>query len=203
MMSLSKMAPLSWRYYAEEVAAGREDYFAAGAERPGRFLGRGAEALCVAGVEVPSEEMERLFGRGCDPRDGAALGRSFSSEDEQAVAGFPLTFSVPLSRRPSRCRGRSVPWGSVLRALGDGEVAGAVLSAHEAAVEEAMAYLEEHAAFTGRGPGGIRQVDTDGLEPTASSGRASCIEPRARPIRSCTPTYCSSPTRSARRTAGG
>ena len=68
MMSLSKMAPLAWRYDAEEVAAGREDYFAAGAERPGRFLGRGAQDLGIGGTEVTSEAMERLFGRGCDPQ---------------------------------------------------------------------------------------------------------------------------------------
>ncbi len=150
MMSLSKMAPLAWRYYAEEVAAGREDYFAAGAERPGRFLGRGAEMLGIADLEVTSEAMERLFGRGCDPRSGAALGRSFSPEDERAVAGFALTFSPPKTV-------------SVLWALGDQAVSSAVLSAHEAAVEEALAFLEDHAAFTRRGHGGISQVDTDGL----------------------------------------
>ena len=150
MMSLSKMAPLAWRYYAEEVAAGREDYFAAGAERPGRFLGRGAQDLGIAGVEVTSEAMERLFGRGCDPRHGAPLGRSFSPEDERTVAGFALTFSPPKTV-------------SVLWALGDREVSGAVLAAHEAAVKEALAFLEDHAAFTRRGHGGILQVDTDGL----------------------------------------
>jgi conjugative relaxase-like TrwC/TraI family protein len=150
MMSLSKMAPLAWRYYAEEVAAGREDYFAAGAERPGRFLGRGAEMLGIADLEVTSEAMERLFGRGCDPRSGAALGRSFSPEDERAVAGFALTFSPPKTV-------------SVLWALGDQAVSSAVLSAHEAAVEKALAFLEDHAAFTRRGHGGISQVDTDGL----------------------------------------
>ena len=45
MMSLSKMAPLAWAYYAEEIGGGREDYYATASERPGRFLGRGAEAL--------------------------------------------------------------------------------------------------------------------------------------------------------------
>ncbi|MDA8289011.1 MAG: relaxase domain-containing protein, partial [Actinomycetota bacterium] len=64
-MSLSKMAPLSWAYYAEEIGGGREDYYAAGAEHAGRFLGRGTEALGLAGVEVTAQSMERLFGQGC------------------------------------------------------------------------------------------------------------------------------------------
>ncbi len=34
---------------------------------------------------------------------------------------------------------------------------------HEAAVGEAMGFLEDHTAFTRRGHGGILQVDTDGL----------------------------------------
>jgi conjugative relaxase-like TrwC/TraI family protein len=79
-----------------------------------------------------------------------ALGRSFSPEDERSVAGFALTFSPPKTV-------------SVLWALGDAAVSSAVLCAHEAAVEEALAFLEDHAAFTRRGHGGILQVDTDGL----------------------------------------
>lgn len=63
------MAPLSWAYYAEEIGGGPEDYYATASERPGRFLGRGAEALGLVGVEVTAQSMERLFGQGCDPRD--------------------------------------------------------------------------------------------------------------------------------------
>ena len=46
------MAPSAWRYYAEEIAQGREDYYARSAERPGRFVGRGAESLGVSGREA-------------------------------------------------------------------------------------------------------------------------------------------------------
>ena len=52
MMSLTPMAPSAWRYYAEEIVRGREDYFAKGAERPGRFLGRGAEAVSYTHLDV-------------------------------------------------------------------------------------------------------------------------------------------------------
>jgi len=72
MMSLTPMAPSAWRYYAEEIVRGREDYFAKGAERPGRFLGRGAAALGIADHEAHVRELERLFGHGADPRTGAS-----------------------------------------------------------------------------------------------------------------------------------
>ena len=38
-----------------------------------------------------------------------------------------------------------------------------MLAAHEAAVEVAIAFLDEHAAFTRRGHAGVLQVDTEGL----------------------------------------
>jgi len=41
VLSLVPMAPSAWRYYAEEIATGREDYYALAAERPGCFPGRG------------------------------------------------------------------------------------------------------------------------------------------------------------------
>ena len=150
MMSLTPMAPSAWRYYAEEIVRGREDYFAKGAERPGRFLGRGAEALGIADHEAHVRELERLFGHGADPRTGAPLGRGFDPDNERAVAGFALTFSPPKSV-------------SALWAVGDQATADQVLAAHDAAVAASLAFLEDHAAFTRRGHNGVLQVDTEGL----------------------------------------
>lgn len=149
-MSLVKMSPSSWRYYAEEIALGREDYYAAAAEHPGRFVGRGAAALGLSPTEVSAEGLERLFGHGTDPRTGAALGRSFSAHDPSVVAGFAVTFSAPKSV-------------SVLWACGDEATRAEVLAAHDAAMREALAFLDDHAAFTRRGHAGVHQVDTDGL----------------------------------------
>jgi conjugative relaxase-like TrwC/TraI family protein len=39
----------------------------------------------------------------------------------------------------------------------------AVRAAHEAAVAEALALVEEHAAFTRTGSGGVAQIETSGL----------------------------------------
>ena len=102
-MSLTKLGPSGWRYFAEEIATGREDYFARSAEHPGRYLGRGAEAIGLAGTEVDALGLERLIGHGTDPRDGATMGRGFSPDNDNVVAGFGLTFSV--RRRASRCCG--------------------------------------------------------------------------------------------------
>ena len=150
MMSLTTMSPSAWRYYVEEIAQGREDYFAKGAERSGQFVGRGAEVLGVHGAEADALSLERLFGHGTDPRGGAPLGRSFDPDNERAVAGFALTFSPPKSV-------------SVLWALADQPTSDHVLAAHEAAVTAAFAFVDDHASFTRRGHNGVLQVDTDGL----------------------------------------
>ena len=79
MMGLDKMAPDGWRYCAEEVGLGREDYFAGHGEEPGRWLGRGGQALGLAG-EVTPEQMAKLFGEGRHPETGVALGRPFGAQ---------------------------------------------------------------------------------------------------------------------------
>jgi hypothetical protein len=183
-MSLVKIAPAGWCYYADELARGREDYYAAAAEHPGRFVGRGAEALGLSGIEASAPCLERLFGHGADPRDGTALGRGFTPKDEKVIAGFGVTFSAPKSV-------------SVLWACGGTAITAEVLAAHDAAVDEALAFLDEHTAFTRRGHGGVHQVDTDGL-----IARASPTAPHAPLIHSSTPTSFS-PTRSVPPTVRG
>ncbi|WP_280215110.1 MobF family relaxase [Nocardia cyriacigeorgica] len=66
-----------------------------------------------------------------------------------AVAGFDLTFS-PV---------KSV---SALWALAPRAVSEKIEAAHHAAVDDALAWLEQHAVFTRLGRNGIRQVDVDG-----------------------------------------
>jgi conjugative relaxase-like TrwC/TraI family protein len=68
-----------------------------------------------------------------------------------AVAGFDLVFSPVKS-------------AALLWALDERSwVRDAVRAAHEAAVTEALALVEEHAAFTRTGSGGTAQVETNGL----------------------------------------
>ena len=68
----------------------------------------------------------------------------------QPVAGYDLVFSPVKSV--------SVLWG-----LGDLDTSRAVLEAHHAAVARALEFIEQHAAVTRTGAGGLAQVDTHGL----------------------------------------
>ena len=147
MMGLAKMAPDGWAYYAREVAAGVEDYFVGHGEETGRWIGRGAAALGLSG-EADTEGLSRLFGHGFHPVTGAGLGRPFDP-DCTAVAGYALSFSPPKSV-------------SILWALSADDVSDAVRAGHDAAVEAALGFLQDRAAFCRRGHGGAVQEATGG-----------------------------------------
>jgi conjugative relaxase-like TrwC/TraI family protein len=78
----------------------------------------------------------------------------------QTVAGYDLTFS-PV---------KSV---STLWAVADPAVAATIERAHQAALNDALAFIENHALFTWIGPQGIRQVNVRGLVATAFTHRDS------------------------------
>ncbi|HET6916439.1 MAG TPA: MobF family relaxase, partial [Acidimicrobiales bacterium] len=147
MMGLAKIAPDGWAYYAREIAAGVEDYFVGHGEEAGRWVGRGADALGLAG-EVDAEGLSCLFGRGLDPATGVPLGRPFGT-DKSTVAGYALSFSPPKSV-------------SVLWALAAPEVTLQVREAHDAAVVSVLEFLQDHAAFCRRGHAGAVQEPTRG-----------------------------------------
>ena len=174
MMGLAKMAPDGWRYYAEEVGLGREDYFAGHGEEPGCWVGRGAGAIGLAG-EVSPEQLSKLFGEGRHPLTGDALGRPFAGagagkggaeagKERQGgvgqVAGYALSFSPPKSV--------SLLWG-----LAEDAVSAQVRAGHDAAVRAALEFLQDHAAFTRRGHAGAVQADTDGWVAAAFTHRTS------------------------------
>lgn len=158
-MTLKKLAAGSgYEYLTEQVAAYDStelddiplaDYYAAKGESPGRWTGSGL--VGIKGIEqggvVTAEQMQHLFGKGTDPETGAPLGRPFS---EKSVAGFDLTFSPTKSV-------------SALWAVAPPEAAAKIRAAHDAAVADALSFLETHAVFTREGSGGARQVDTRGL----------------------------------------
>jgi conjugative relaxase-like TrwC/TraI family protein len=78
----------------------------------------------------------------------------------QTVAGYDLTFS-PV---------KSV---SALWAVAEPTVAVAIERAHQAAVQDALRFIEKHALFTRTGPQGIRQVNVRGLVAAAFTHRDS------------------------------
>lgn len=126
----------------------------------GRWLGAGAEQLGLQGGLIRGE-LSRLVSDQ-HPRTGEMLGArnrmkptrrqgpGEKSVTAVPVSGWDLTFSAPKSV-------------SVLYALGEDEVRDAVQEAHDAAVTEALAFVERHAAFTRRGAGGVDVVAGDGF----------------------------------------
>jgi len=104
-----------------------------------------------------------------DARELAAQIAKGSRPRAQTVAGFDLTFS-PV---------KSV---STLWAVAEPAVATVIERAHQAAVKDALSFIEQHALFTRTGPQGMRQVNVRGLVGAAFTHRDS----RAA-TRTCTP----------------
>ena len=111
--------------------------------------------------EVGTEMFGEAFGRApLDERELAGFIARESRQKTRAVAGFDLTFS-PV---------KSV---SALWAVADQATAAAIERAHNAAVADALAFIERRALFTREGRGGVRQVEVRGLVATAFTHRDS------------------------------
>ena len=95
-----------------------------------------------------------------DAREVAAAIAQHSRPRTQAVAGYDLTFS-PV---------KSV---SALWAAADLPVAAAIERAHQAAIRDALTFIEQHALYTRTGVNGVRQVDVHGMVATAFTHRDS------------------------------
>src|SRR5215213_10011059 len=94
MMSIGKLAggPEAGRYYIDQVAQGREDYYAGEGEAAGVWMRTGAALLGLTG-EVGEDDLARLL-EGQDPSSGLRLR---SARSPSGVAGFDLTFRAPKS----------------------------------------------------------------------------------------------------------
>jgi conjugative relaxase-like TrwC/TraI family protein len=151
MLSIGKISagPAAARYYTDQVARGRDDYYTGEGEAAGRWVGRGAPALGLRG-EVETERFEDLLA-------GAGVRRAPRPD---AVAGFDLTFRAPKSA--------SVLWG-----VGTPAIVGQLQAGHEAAVGEALDYLERSACWARRGKDGCVQVQGRGFAAAAFLHRAS------------------------------
>src|SRR5215213_7755936 len=126
----------------------------------------------------PTPPSRRLTGRGCGLRwPGSSSSPSMvgsrsmrgswrarsprtRGREPRRVAGYDLTFS-PV---------KSV---SALWAVADPAVAAVIERAHQAAVQDALTFIEKHALFTRTGPQGVRQVNVRGLVGAAFTHRDS------------------------------
>lgn len=158
VLSTAKIRCGSWRYYANQVGRGACEYFLGVGEAPGRWYGRGLEALGLAArAEVREWQLEATFGRAIHPTAKVQLGRGWRAD---GVTGYDLCLSAPKSV-------------SALWALGGPEVAAAVRAAHAAAVQAGLDYLDTHAAFSRVGRDGASQVATEGFAAAVFDHRTS------------------------------
>lgn len=109
MLSIGKvgMARGQQLYYEEQVAKGREDYYAGKGEAPGRWAGRGAQFLGLEG-ELDVERLKALM----DGKHPATGERLAVRSGNASTAAIDMTFSAPKSV-------------SVLFAIGDEELSAA------------------------------------------------------------------------------
>jgi conjugative relaxase-like TrwC/TraI family protein len=157
MLSIGKIAatPTAGLYYVEQVSQGVEDYYAGEGEVPGVWAGAGAAALGLGG-EVGEAGILRLLS-GQSPASGVALRQPLGLG---SVAGFDLTFRASKSV-------------SVLFAIADETIVDNIRAAHQAAVGEALGYLEREACQARRGHGGSTVVQDRGFVAAAFEHRSS------------------------------
>lgn len=145
MLSIGKLGQGQEQYYLEGVAEGAEDYYVYAGEAPGRWAGGGSASLELTG-EVGGDVFTAVL-RAVDPRTGQPLGQRNAASK---VPGFDLTFSAPKSV-------------SLLFALGDDVLSQRMRDAHDAAVADALGYLERTAAHGRRGHAGAERIRTSGF----------------------------------------
>ena len=158
MLSIGKLTVEQSRYYERQVARGRDDYYSGRGESAGRWTGAGAETIGLGGRVDDDGFMALMDGR--DPATGERLKRVGG---RSKVAAFDLTFSAPKSV-------------SVLFAIGEQGLAGALVEAHESAVDAALGYLEREACRVRRGRGGVRHEAGGGFVAAAYRHRMSRAE---------------------------
>jgi conjugative relaxase-like TrwC/TraI family protein len=133
-------------YYLDAVSSGQEDYYTGSGEAPGTWVGRGAAARGLEG-RVEDDTFLRLL----DPTDG---------NNNKSVLAYDLTFSAPKSV-------------SILYGVADDETSRNARAAHDAAVRDALGYLEREACWTRRGRNGVHLIKGDGLTIAAFRHRSS------------------------------
>ena len=164
MLSIGKLAAGQADYYLDQAAgrvsragsvgSGVEDYYVVGQEAPGYWLGAGAGRLGLAGA-VDRDALTRVLA-GAHPSSGNEI----VADHPRRVPGFDLTFSAPKSV-------------SLLFGLGDEALRRTIRSEHEAAVAEALGYMERVAARGRRGRGGKVLIEGDGFVAAAFRHRTS------------------------------
>jgi conjugative relaxase-like TrwC/TraI family protein len=163
--SATRLGP-PFKVYAGEVSPFRVEVAKRIATRQaatGQSVDESVSAAIRARVrtEVAREFFRAEHGRDpMDAREIVATIAKLSRPRTQTVAGYDLTFS-PV---------KSV---STLWAVANPKVAAQIEAAHQAAVQDALGFIERHALFTRQGRNGVRQVNVRGLVAAAFTHRDS------------------------------
>ncbi|MCB0331266.1 MAG: relaxase domain-containing protein [Bdellovibrionales bacterium] len=158
MLSIAQMSGAGQGDYYLELA--REDYYLEGGEPPGVWVGEGARELGLSG-EVEKAELKNLL-HGYSPDGEQALVQNAGKENRQS--GWDLTFSAPKSV--------STAWSQ-----SEGEQRAAFQEAHQEAVNKALSYIENEAAFTRRGHGGSEREEAKLAIATFEHGTSRAQDP--------------------------
>src|ERR1039457_2247097 len=131
MISIGKLTSVDQavRYLREAVAQQQLEYYTARGESPGRWSGRGAEALELRG-EVTDTDFAPVLAR-THPRPGEELGKHWG---RQSVVAFDVTVSAPKDV-------------SILYALADERTRSTILRIHGEGVQTAAEYLQANASW--------------------------------------------------------
>lgn len=150
MVGVTKIGRRNANYWINAVGVeGDEDYYTKPGEVPGEWMGALADRLDLSG-EVDREDYAAVLA-GKHPGTGEVLvdrpaPRKYVDADGRErrldpILGYDVRFSSPKSV-------------SLFYAVASPEVRAAVLRAHDAAVSQAVSYLERNACFVQRGKGG-------------------------------------------------
>lgn len=142
MLSIRLITAGGEDYYLNLAA---EDYYLCGGEPPGKWCGKGADALGLTGT-VDSKVFRRVF-RGYHPSSGAAMVQNAGHSDRQCAWDF--TFSAPKSV--------SIVWS-----VAPAEVRLLIQKFQQMAVEATLRYAEQNLVFSRAGKGGT-EARTVGL----------------------------------------
>jgi conjugative relaxase-like TrwC/TraI family protein len=133
-------------YYVRDLVPGRPGETLLAGESPGEWTGGGGEVLGLRGRVGPDDFAEVLAGR--DPFGARSLRQD---RGDRSVAGVDLTFTTPKSV-------------SLLHLLAPQELGRTAGSSHQAAVADAVRYLERVALGVRRSKGGATQrISTTGV----------------------------------------
>ncbi|HEX4732502.1 MAG TPA: MobF family relaxase [Solirubrobacterales bacterium] len=150
MVGVTKIQRGNAGYWIEAVAEGGDDYYTKPGEAPGEWLGSLAAELGLEGSVDRAGYLAILAGQ--DPASGDALlvrpgvrsyvDKAGRQKVAEPVLGYDVRFAAPKSV-------------SLIYGLGSEEARRAILTAHDEAVAEGMAYMEANACLVRRGRNGV------------------------------------------------